>query len=946
MWVVILVVSAASPVTSLLGAVAVGFASGNGIGLPAAFAMVTVILLCFAVGYAAISRRVINTGAFYAYIAQGIGRPVAIGAGLLAVFAYTVNVAGIAGGAGYFLHVIAAELGAQVHWLYGTVPLLVLVGFVGYRSVRASAKVMGTILVLGLAVLLVYDVAILARRGLSAFPWESFQPNVVFSGSVGLALAIALTCFVGVDTAALYSEETRDPERTVPRATYIAVAAMGAFYVLSIWLIIGSIGTDRVVAEAAANPGELVFNDLLAVGGDGLQTAAALIFLGASFAGVLAFHGAASRYLYVLGRDRVVSQWVGRLHPRHRSPFRASLVVSAGAGLLVVVAAVFRLDPYVVLAKGALGLATLGIVTLQALAAVAIVAFFRRRGQGRYWTTLVLPSAGALGLFVIASVVLLSFDDLMGIANPFVFALPWLIVTILIGGIVLGLYLRRMAPARYARLAQARLRPQARVLPRPAQWTRGYCLIGAGPAGLVMGRRLLEEGIPFDWYESGTDVGGIWYADRPGSPVYETLTINTSKRLSAFPDFPMPDHYPDYPQWWQVRDYLRSYAEYHGLYQHITFRTSVTWVKPESLGWSVTLNSGTFKYYSGIIAAPGTAWSPSLPTWPGQERFRGQIWHSTRYKSPSQLAGRRVLVVGAGQSAIEIACDAARAGALTFLSVRRGRRIRPRHLRGVPTDLLLAGLVEPADPALAKAAPRELIASAVGDVGALGLPRPDPSAHAGHPVITDDLLDLVKQGWIHVRGEVAEIFSDRVRFADDRIDQVDLIIAATGYDVNVPFLDPKTYSRDGQPDLFLNMFSRSHEGLALLGLVDLGGPAFPRYDDQARAVIVDITLRELGGLEQRAWRAALQTRPDMSGGARFAETAARAFTVDDNAYSTRLRDLCDRFGYTPAGSWAGLPETDAPPPPGLGAALRAAKALDEHHPPGHHRSRPPAGRRS
>jgi hypothetical protein len=266
----------------------------------------------------------------------------------------------------------------------------------------------------------------------------------------------------------------------------------------------------------------------------------------------------------VLGRDRVVSPWVGHLHPHHRSPFRASLLVSAGAGLVIAVAAVFRLDPYVVLAKGALGLATLGIVTLQALAAVAIVVFFRRRGQGRYWKTLIRPGAGALGLFAVASVVLVSFDDLMGIANPLVFALPWLIVAILLGGIVIGLVLRRRAPGRYARLAQSSLRPQARRLPRPQRWSRRYCLVGAGPAGLVMARRLVEEGVPFDWYDAGTDVGGMWNPERPGSPVYETLVMNTSKYVSALPDFPMPPHFPDYPQWWQVREYLRSYADTTG----------------------------------------------------------------------------------------------------------------------------------------------------------------------------------------------------------------------------------------------------------------------------------------------------------------------------------------------------------------------------------------------
>jgi cation diffusion facilitator CzcD-associated flavoprotein CzcO len=514
----------------------------------------------------------------------------------------------------------------------------------------------------------------------------------------------------------------------------------------------------------------------------------------------------------------------------------------------------------------------------------------------------------------------------MGVTNPLVFALPGLILLILVGGVIAGLVMRRRAPGRYARLAESSLRPQARTLPRPAQWTRRYCLIGAGPAGLVMGRRLLDEGVPFDWYDAGTGVGGMWDPSHPGSPLHETLTMVTSKHTSAFADFPMPAHFPDYPHWWQTHEYLRSYADYHGLTPHIQFGTTVTWANPQEPGWSVTLSTGTFRYYSGVIAAPGTTWRPTLPTWPGQERFRGQIVHSCLYKAPAQLAGRRVLVVGAGASAVEIACEAARASAATFLSVRHGRRIRPKHLYGVPTDALLTGRASLGD-ASSQGNVRELIAATVGDVTRLGLPKPDPSAHAGHPVATDDLLPLLAEGLIQARGDIVEIYPDGVRFADGSVERVDLIIAATGYERQVPFLDPRTYTRDGALDLYLNVFSRSHEGLSLLGLVDLGGPAFPRYDDQARAVMVDINLRELGGVERRAWRSMLSTHPDMRGGIKFADTPARAFTVDDGAYSTQLRDLCDRFGYPPGGSWGGAPGAAAPEPaqPGLGAALRASQ---------------------
>jgi hypothetical protein len=620
----------------------------------------------------------------------------------------------------------------------------------------------------------------------------------------------------------------------------------------------------------------------------------------------------------VLGRDKVVSAKLGELHPRHRSPARASLVISIGYGVIVLIAIVFRLDPFLVLASAALGLATLGIIVLQAMAAVAIVAFFGRRGQGRYLTTLVLPGVGAAALFAMAVFELFNFDTIVGIRSPIVDGLPWLIVATLVTGVVIGLWIRRTRPALYARLAESRLRPQARRLARPTAWTRRYCLIGAGPAGLAMGRRMLDEGVPFDWFEAGADVGGIWHADRPGSPVYESLTAVTSRFTSGFPDFPMPADYPDYPSWWQVRDYLRRYADFYGLYDRIAFNTQVTWAKPEGLGWSVTLTNGEFRYYSGIIAAPGISWQASFPSIPGTERFQGQLWHAARYRAPEELAGRRVLVIGSGNSAADIACDAARAGALTYLSVRRGRRFQPRYVHGVPTDALLAGVRPPADASVLD--PAELIAAA--SMALPGLPAPHPVVLPGHPTTTSDLPEFLTQGWVRPRGEVVEVLPDGVRYADGSADQVDLIIAATGYEWQVPFLAPELYIRYGNPDLFLNIFSRSQDGLALLGLSDFGGATFPRFDDMARAVMVDLTVRELGGADLRAWRSTVQTNPDVRGGKVFVDSPKHAMAVDDYTYSTRLRDLCDRFGYTPGGAWVGT-ATDATPAPGLGAALRA-----------------------
>jgi hypothetical protein len=671
--------------------------------------------------------------------------------------------------------------------------------------------------------------------------------------------------------------------------------------VVSVWILVGAIGTDQLTGLSEQKSGGLVFDEVLAYGGEGLQTTTALLFLGATFAGALAFHNAASRYLYVLGRDRVLPAWLGWRHPVHRSPSRGSLAVTVVSTVIIVAAGILRLDPYKVLAVGAFGLATLGIAALQTFAAVAIVVFFRRRGQGRLTTTLVLPGLGAIGLAAATVFELLNFRTLMQSDSPVVIALPWLLVAVMVGGVITGLSIRKRRPGRYSRLAESELRPEARSLPRPRQWTRRYCLIGAGPAGLAMARRLREEGVPFDWYESHHDVGGLWHVDRPGGPGYDSMVAVSSKYTSGFPGFPMPADYPDYPRWWQVRDYLRGYASKHGLYDLVTLNTMVTWVKPDGIGWAVTLSTGGVRYYSGIIVAPGRTAVPLLPTWPGEERFRGQIWHTARYRSPADLAGRRVLVVGAGNSAAEIASDAARSAMSASISVRSGHRYVPRYLDGVPTDAVLAGILEPPGSIALPPDPAEYLETVAGDAQAVGLPAADHQVLASHPTITEDLLSLISQGRVGARPDIMEILPDGVRYVDGTAEPIDLIIAATGYEPRLSFLDRELYlSHDGQPTLYLNLFSRSHDGLVVLGLSEFAGPNFPRFDDMARAVVVELTLRELGGVDWRAWLSTKQLdQPDLRGGRRFVDSAQTALLVDDHAYEMLLRDVADRFGYAP-----------------------------------------------
>jgi hypothetical protein len=411
----------------------------------------------------------------------------------------------------------------------------------------------------------------------------------------------------------------------------------------------------------------------------------------------------------------------------------------------------------------------------------------------------------------------------------------------------------------------------------------------------------MEEDIPFDWYERANDVGGLWHIDRPGSPLYDGMVSVSSTATSAFPGYPMPDRLPAYPAWWHMRDYLRHFAYDFGLYDRIRFNTAVTWLKPDGAGWSVTLTSGEFRYYAGVLVGSGPATTPVLPNWPGQERFHGQIWHSARYYSPADLVGRKVLVVGAGNSGADIAVDAARAAQQAYVSIRRGYRLLPRFVGGVPTDAILAGVIEPPSAVLLPPDPTELVEMLADKGLPIGLPAADHQRLAGHPTVNDEFVNAVARGWLTVRPDIAEILPYGVRFIDGTMEEVDLIIAATGYDRRPAFMPPELYSSvSGDPDLYLNMFSRVNDGLTLLGMADVAGATFPRFDDMARMAIVDITLRELSGADWLDWQDAKRhSRPDLRGGRVFIDTPRTALAVDDHAYSVLLGDLCDRYGYAP-----------------------------------------------
>ena len=315
--VVFLVIAAAAPMAAMVGNVPLGVIYGNGPGLPGAFVIATAILLCFSVGYAAMSRRVVNTGAFYTYIARSLGKPAGVAAAYVAVLSYGALTCGLAGAFGYYTALVLKGLGVSVAWWKLALLAIGLIAILGYRSVDLSSKVLGTLMVLEFVVLIVFNIAVIAQKGAAAFPMQSFSPSTVMSGSLGIALMFAMFSFVGFESAALYGEETADPERSIPRATYIAVASIGLFYIVTSWVIVGAAGVDSVTAQATKSKGLFVFKLINQYGGEVLYDISAVLLCTSVFAGYLALHNATSRYLFALGRERVLPQHLGSYHPQH-----------------------------------------------------------------------------------------------------------------------------------------------------------------------------------------------------------------------------------------------------------------------------------------------------------------------------------------------------------------------------------------------------------------------------------------------------------------------------------------------------------------------------------------------------------------------------------------------------------------------------------------------------
>jgi amino acid transporter len=460
--IVFMVVAAASPLTVIGGAAPLGILLGNGVGFPALYAISAVVLILFSVGLAAMTRHVPKPGAFFTYVGYGLGRSTGLAAAWIAMLTYTTIQVSVYGYIGYILSVTVASLGGPTlaWWAYSLL-CIALVGVLGYRHIDLSSKVLSVLLIAEVGIVLALVAAVVITGGDSGLSAAPFEPANVVSGAPGVGLMFAIAAFIGFEATAIFRDEAKDPNRTIPRATYAAVIGIGVFYTLASWALVMAWGPDNVIDVIGEDPGTFIITTMSRYLGIVGEVGVNILLITAMFACVLSFHNVITRYQHSMASAGVLPDKVAGVHAKHLSPHVSSLVQTITSVALIVVFAIFQLDPVLQVFTWFAGVATLAIAILMALTSVAIIIYFlKTKKDRRPWNTIIAPALGLLGLVGSAVLIAAYFPIMVGdvdtTGTPTFGAVSWFLLA-LVGlfpliGYVQASWIKARRPAAYAKL--------------------------------------------------------------------------------------------------------------------------------------------------------------------------------------------------------------------------------------------------------------------------------------------------------------------------------------------------------------------------------------------------------------------------------------------------------------------------------------------------------------
>ena len=425
-----------------------------------------------------------------------------------------------------------------------------------------------------------------------------------------------------------------------------------------------------------------------------------------------------------------------------------------------------------------------------------------------------------------------------------------------------------------------------------------YALIGAGPMGLAAARALSKNGVSFQGFELNSDVGGLWDIDGPRSTMYETAHLISSKTMTQFDEFPMEDSVAEYPSHRDVFAYFRAYARHFDLYRHYVFGAEVLKAVPEGAAWRVTWREGGQEHsalFKGVLAANGTLSERNMPTFEGS--FDGELLHAADYRDPKQFEGKRVLIVGAGNSGCDIAVDAIHHGQSCDISLRRGYYFVPKYVFGKPADTVGGAIKLPMW--LKRPIDKWLLSWFVGDPQRYGFPKPDYKLYESHPIVNSLILFHAGHGDIHVKADVARLEGKKAHFKDGSHGEYDMVLCATGYKLHYPFLSNDLLNWQGDaPHLYLNCMHPTRDDIFVLGMVEASGLGWQGRADQAEMVARYLARPDsAAAAELRARKKAGFERT--TGGMDYIKLPRMAYYVDKASYLKELHREINALEGTP-----------------------------------------------